>query len=89
MRASLLSFEHLFLLLLGAVAGGKGIALVSSVQLRRLDVPQDEGTGVHVLAGTVGRAPPAADLVRVTSQYVVFQVGARASNLPPSCHQEA
>ena len=67
MRASLLSVEPLFLLLLGAVAGGKGSALIVSVQLGRLDVPEDERARVHVLAGAVDRAPPAADLVRRTS----------------------
>lgn len=42
LRASLLSVEHLFLLLLGAVAGLEGNALVVGVQLGGLDVPEDE-----------------------------------------------
>ena len=65
MCASLLSVEHLILLLIGGGgAGGEGSALVVSVQVGSVDVPQNERARVHVVAGAVDRAPPAADLAK-------------------------
>lgn len=63
----MLSAEHLLLLLVGVLAGVEGSALVVGVQLRGVDVPEDERARVHVVAGAVDRAPPAADLARETS----------------------
>ena len=48
--------EHLFLLLLGPVAGLGGNALVVGVHLGGLDVPEDERARVHVLAGAIDSA---------------------------------
>lgn len=61
--ASLCSVEHL-LLLLGVLAGVEGNAILVGVKLRRVEVPEDEGARVHVVAGAVDRAPPAADLAK-------------------------
>ena len=63
-RASLCSVEHLLLLLLGVLAGVEGNAILVGVKLRRVEVPEDEGARVHVVAGAVDRAPPAADLAK-------------------------
>jgi hypothetical protein len=64
------SSKHSFLLLLllllvGAIVDGQRDALGVGVHLRRLEVPQDEGPRVHLVASAVCRAPPAANLGRV------------------------
>lgn len=92
MCASLLSVEHLILLLIdGGGAGGEGSALVVNVQVGSVDVPQDERARVHVVAGAVDRAPPAADLARSNESVCYFghRGGTRAANLPRSCRQGA
>ena len=61
---SLCSVKHLLLLFVRAVAGSEGSALIVDVQLRVVEVPEDERARVHVVAGTVDRAPPAADLAK-------------------------
>ena len=47
---------------MGALVGVEGNALVVGVDLGGVEVPEDERARVHVVAGTVDRAPPAADL---------------------------
>ena len=76
--ASLCSVEHL-LVLLGVLAGVEGNAILVGVgvKLRRVEVPEDEGARVHVVAGTVDWAPPAADLAkeRVSISFLVVELG--------------